>query len=129
MATEVAAKITSLEQRREELRPLVDEYAQIEKVLGRVEAELSNGVARTVAPRAARQPAARGASRARAARTGGRRDEALGLIKNTPGLTIPEMAKSMGINDNYLYRVTAALVKDGLIKKDEDDKGFVLVEK
>ena len=38
-------------------------------------------------------------------------------MKAKPGITIPELADSMGIQANYLYRVMPGLQKDGKVKK------------
>lgn len=57
-------------------------------------------------------------------RSGGTRaDQALQLIKASPGMTVPEIADRMGIRQNYLYRVTAALQKQGSVKR--KGQGFV----
>jgi DNA-binding IclR family transcriptional regulator len=40
------------------------------------------------------------------------------LVKENPGLTVPEIAEKMGIKQNYLYRVLPALAADGLVVKD-----------
>jgi hypothetical protein len=47
-----------------------------------------------------------------------RANEALELVQSTPGITIPEIAQSMGIAPNYLYRVLPRLQQEGQIKKD-----------
>ena len=47
-----------------------------------------------------------------------RANEALELVRGKPGITIPEIAKSMGIEPNYLYRVLPKLAQEGQIKKD-----------
>jgi hypothetical protein len=60
----------------------------------------------------------------RARRTRGRRggntraNQALKLVNDRPGITIPEIAKSMGIEPNYLYRVLPKLASEGQIRKD-----------
>jgi predicted Rossmann fold nucleotide-binding protein DprA/Smf involved in DNA uptake len=57
-------------------------------------------------------------------RGGGRRggntraNQALELVRSNPGITIPDIAKSMGIAPNYLYRVLPRLQQEGQIKKD-----------
>lgn len=56
------------------------------------------------------------------ARRGGRRSgtraaQTLSLVRKQPGVTIPEIAKSMRIEPNYLYRVLPKLVKDGQVKR------------
>jgi hypothetical protein len=47
-----------------------------------------------------------------------RANQALELVRSTPGITIPEIAKSMGIAPNYLYRVLPRLQQEGQIKRD-----------
>jgi len=60
----------------------------------------------------------------RARRSGGRRggatraNQALELVRSQPGITIPQIAKSMGIEPNYLYRVLPRLQQEGQIKRD-----------
>lgn len=56
---------------------------------------------------------------ARRGRRGGntRANEALELVRQNPGITIPDVAKAMKIQPNYLYRVLPALAKEGKIKK------------
>ena len=39
-------------------------------------------------------------------------------MRARPGITIPEIAEAMGIQQNYLYRVLPALQKDGLVRKE-----------
>lgn len=66
----------------------------------------------------------RGASGRRPRRTRGRRggstraNQALELVRSRPGITIPDIAKSMGIAPNYLYRVLPRLQQEGQIKKE-----------
>jgi hypothetical protein len=66
-----------------------------------------------------------GAQRTTSARRGrrGRRsstraNQALELVRGQPGITIPEIAKAMGSEPNYLYRVLPKLATDGQIKRD-----------
>ena len=47
-----------------------------------------------------------------------RANQALELVRSKPGITIPDIAKSMGIEPNYLYRVLPKLAQEGQIKKD-----------
>jgi hypothetical protein len=63
----------------------------------------------------------RAATRRRAGGT--RADQTLQLIKSNPGMTVPQIADRMGIRQNYLYRVTAALQKQGSVKR--KGQGFV----
>ncbi len=58
------------------------------------------------------------ASRPRGRRNGTRGDQALALVRDRPGITIPEIAASLGTEPNYLYRVMPNLVKDGKVSRD-----------
>jgi hypothetical protein len=72
------------------------------------------------APKAVKAKAA-GRPKRRAGRrkgSGTRGAEALSLVQGQPGITIPELAAKMGINQNYLYRVLPGLQKEGKIRKD-----------
>ena len=70
------------------------------------------------APRRA-GPARRGPGRPRGRRGGNTRSaQALELVRTKPGITIPELASTMKIEPNYLYRVMPKLTSDGLVKRD-----------
>ncbi len=60
------------------------------------------------------------APRAPRARRGGgtRANQALELVRSRPGITIPDIAKEMGIEPNYLYRVMPKLVEDGQVRRE-----------
>jgi hypothetical protein len=80
---------------------------------------------RTRTTRARRSSAnGRSANGRRTRRTRGRRggntraNQALKLVSDRPGITIPEIAKSMGIEPNYLYRVLPKLAGEGQVRKD-----------
>jgi Winged helix-turn-helix DNA-binding len=70
------------------------------------------------------RPTRRRSANGRRTRSRGRRggntraNEALELVRGKPGITIPEIAKSMGIAPNYLYRVLPRLQQEGQIKRD-----------
>jgi hypothetical protein len=120
--------------RLKELRPLVDEYHRLEAA-----AAALDGVGDGRAPAPATASASGSGRRTRGASTGGasrrgasggsgrrgrprgsgtRSKQALELVRSRPGISIPEMAEAMGIQQNYLYRVLPALQKDGLVRKD-----------
>jgi DNA-binding IclR family transcriptional regulator len=63
-------------------------------------------------------PAAAAPRRARPRGSGTRSKQALELVRSRPGISIPEIAKEIGIQQNYLYRVLPALQKDGLVRKE-----------
>jgi hypothetical protein len=50
--------------------------------------------------------------------SGTRAAEALRIVREHPGVTIPELADRMGIKQNYLYRVLPELVQEGKISKE-----------
>jgi hypothetical protein len=63
-------------------------------------------------------------ARSRGGRPRGRRggntraNQALQLVSEKPGITIPEIAESLKIEPNYLYRVMPKLVEEGSVKRD-----------
>jgi hypothetical protein len=71
-----------------------------------------------VTPAATEQPSARRPGRPRGRRAGTRTTQALELVRGRPGITIPELAKEMSIEPNYLYRVLPKLATDGQVKRD-----------
>jgi CRP-like cAMP-binding protein len=107
-----------------ELRPLVDEFHRLEAAAAALDGV--GTAAGTGAPaRRARRPAAPSAApsagprrRGRPRGSGTRSKQALELVRARPGITIPEIAEAMGIQQNYLYRVLPALQKDGLVRKE-----------
>ena len=121
--------LKEIEARRRELEPLVDEYRQLEEAAAALQGVDGNGGSRTRRPVAARGTARRrgGASsgtgrRGRPRGSGKRAQQALDLVGGQPGITIPELAKAMKIQPNYLYRVLPGLEQDGKVKK--KDKGW-----
>jgi hypothetical protein len=60
---------------------------------------------------------AKKAPKRRKRRGGTRADQAVNLIKQNPGITASEIAKTMKIKPNYLYRVLSDLEKQKRVKK------------
>jgi hypothetical protein len=56
-------------------------------------------------------------ARRRGRRGGTRADQAVALIQKKPGITASEIAKTMKIKPNYLYRVLSDLEKQKRVKK------------
>ncbi len=52
--------------------------------------------------------------------------QALELVRSQPGITIPQIAETLKIEPNYLYRVMPKLTADGQIKR--IDQGWHPVE-
>jgi hypothetical protein len=104
------------------LRELKEEVARLEAA----RTALVGGRRRPGRPRAAstpqptpRRPAARRPGRPRGrSRSGTRANQALELVRSTPGITIPQIAEKMGIEPNYLYRVMPRLASDGQVRRD-----------
>lgn len=64
-------------------------------------------------------PARKGGTRKRRRRRGGTRaDQAVQLIEKQPGISASDVATTMKIKPNYLYRVLGDLEKEGRVKKD-----------
>lgn len=105
--------------RLKELRPLVEEFHRLEAA-----AQALDGVGTRAAARPARATKSSGSGgsttgrRGRPKGTGTRSKEALELVRSRPGISIPELAETMGIKQNYLYRVMPALQKDGMVRKE-----------
>ena len=106
------------------LRVLKDEASRLEAALlalsggkRRPGRPASNGTPRTLARSAGRR---NGRSAPPRPRPGGntRANQALELVREKPGITIPEIAKAMKIQPNYLYRVLPQLASDGQVKRD-----------
>ena len=113
--------------RLKELRPLVDEYHRLEAAAAALDGVGSTATTSRAATtprrrgsgRGARQSAGSGSGRrGRPRGSGTRSKQALELVRTRPGISIPEMAEAMGIQQNYLYRVLPGLQKDGLVRKE-----------
>ena len=117
MADFLEEKRKEIDARLRELRPLVDEFNQLEKA-----AAALAGVGGGAKPRARRASAAPRRRRGRPRGSGNRAKQALELVRARPGITITELADTMGIKTNYLYRVMPTLQKEGQVKK--RDKGW-----
>ena len=138
-------KRNEIDDRLKELGPVVEEHRRLEaaaKALDSIQGSTNGAPAAT--PRASarrrRGPSrprgsksatqatpAQSASKAGSAgkRAGGRRkgsgrrpSEALAIIQEQPGVTIPEIASRMGIKQNYLYRILPGLEREGKVGKD-----------
>ena len=125
MADFLDEKKREIDARLKELRPLVDEFHRLEAASAALDGV--GGAAGSPAParrgrrRAATQSAAPTGGPRRRGRprgSGTRSKQALELVRTRPGISIPEIAEAMGIQQNYLYSVLPALQKDGLVRKD-----------
>ena len=103
--------------RLKELKPVVDEYHELEAMVRRL-AE-GDGARSSSGQRSTRRRSMRrtnGRRRGRPRGSGTRSAQALALVQAKPGITIAEMAKEMGITQ-LLYRVLPELATDGKGKR------------
>ena len=118
MADFLDEKRKEIQARLKELRPLVDEYHRLEaaeQALSGVDGSPSSAVA---TPTRRRRRAGSGTGRrGRPRGSGARSKQALELVRAKPGITISELADTMGIKANYLYRVLPNLASDGQVKR------------
>jgi hypothetical protein len=117
--------------RLNELRPLVEEYQELQRVAERlgfdVTAEPKPASARS---RRTRPPQRRRAARSKSGansrrRPGGtratgaeRRARILELIGQNPGIIVPDIARDLGVDPPPLYRVVRKLQEEGVIVKE-----------
>jgi len=123
MADFLDEKRKEIQARLKELKPMVEEYRLLEaaeQALGGIgndgigaSAPGSGRRTRGARTKAKGSPGRRGRPRG----SGTRAAQALDLVKTRPGITIPEMAEAMGIQQNYLYRVMPGLAEEGKVTK------------
>lgn len=127
MADFLEEKKSEISARLDELRPHVEEFRKLEAALDAlegVEAPRGGGGGGGGGSRRSSGGSGSGGGggnsgrRGRPRGSGTRANEALDLVRSKPGITIPEMAQEMGIQQNYLYRVLPSLEEDGQVHKD-----------
>ena len=116
MADFLDEKVKEIEARLKELRPLVDEYNRLEAALGAFTGT-TTATTTKAAPTRRRRSASSNGRRGRPRGSGTRAAQALALVGEKPGITIPELADAMGIKQNYLYRVMPGLAEEGKVTK------------
>jgi sugar-specific transcriptional regulator TrmB len=119
--TNVLDEARELVERR--LADLDEERRRLERALAELGGKLkrSPGRPRGSASKTSRKAsgASSGAPKKRRRRRGGTRaDQAVELITSQPGISASDVAKTMKIKPNYLYRVLGDLEKEGRVKKD-----------
>lgn len=109
---EIAARLSELE-------PLVEEYRQLEAAATALAGlpQASRASAPRRRPRRAAAASTPPRRRGRPRGSGTRALQALELVKAQPGIGTGDIAKAMGIKQNYLYRVLPALERDGKVSK------------
>ena len=121
MADFLDEKRKEIQARLKELKPLVEEYTRLEAAERALSGVGTNGTrtaSTPAAPAKRRRTSSSGSGRrGRPRGSGTRAVQALELVKARPGITIPELAESMGIKQNYLYRVMPTLAEEGKVTK------------
>jgi hypothetical protein len=115
-------KRKEIQARLKELRPLVDEFHRLESAEAALSGVADSGrtsASSAAAPTRRTRRAAGGGSgrRGRPRGSGTRAAQALDLVRERPGITIPELAQAMEIQQNYLYRVMPTLAEEGKVVK------------
>ena len=114
MADFVDTTVKEIDQR---IRALKEEVSRLEAARAAL-AGTRRGPGRPPGSRTRTRRSGRRPGRPRGRRGGNTRaNQALDLVKAQPGITIPQLAESMKIAPNYLYRVMPKLVSDGQIKR------------
>lgn len=141
-------KRREINDRLAEIKPLIEEYHQLEAAAAALAGVGSVARSATAAPvrrgpgrprgsrnrttttRAAASgtvaasstkaaaPRRRGGRPGRRKGSGTRAAQALSFVTGQPGITIPELAAKMGIKQNYLYRVLPGLEQEKKIRKE-----------
>ena len=126
-------KRSEIRSRLDELAPAIAEYARLQAAANALQRIDGAGPTRPAPARRGRPRKSAGASPPRVAsaaraaaaprgkagrpRGGGRGQQALEAIQSHPGITIPEIAKEIGVAAQYLYRLLPPLQKEGKISK------------
>ena len=116
--TNVLDEARQLVERR--LADLDDERRRLERALAELggKAKRSPGRPRGSASTTTKASTGRAPKKRRRRRGGTRADQAVDLIASQPGISASDVAKTMKIKPNYLYRVLGDLEKEGRVKKD-----------
>jgi sugar-specific transcriptional regulator TrmB len=103
-------RLTDLHEERQKLeRALAELGGKAKRSPGRPRGSSSTGTSKA---------AGAGRKKRRRRRGGTRGDQAVELITAQPGISASDVAKTMKIKPNYLYRVLGDLEKEGRVKKD-----------
>jgi Mn-dependent DtxR family transcriptional regulator len=109
-------------QRMTELRPLVDEYRELEQVAQRLGVSPSATADTPSRPRRTRRRSRTTTAKVNAGagsggRSNGRRDQLLAMVKARPGITVREIGTELGVDPTSLYRIVHRLEQDGALQK------------
>jgi sugar-specific transcriptional regulator TrmB len=115
--TNVLDEARQLVERR--LADLDEERRRLERALAELGGKAKRSPGRPRGSASTAKASTGGAPKKRRRRKGGTRaDQAVDLITSQPGISASDVAKTMKIKPNYLYRVLGDLEKEGRVKKD-----------
>lgn len=116
MAEFVDSTVKDIDNRLRELR---EEVTRLEAARAALVGGVKRGPGRPRGSTSTRRRAGRRPGRPRGRRSGATRaNQALELVRNQPGITIPQIAEALKIEPNYLYRVMPRLVSEGQVKRE-----------
>ena len=103
---------------KKRLAELDDERKRLERALAELGGKVTGRPGRRPGrPRGSGAKGAKAGAPRRRRRSGTRANQAVALVEKNPGISASEIAKSMKIKPNYLYRVLGDLEKEGRVKK------------
>jgi Winged helix-turn-helix DNA-binding len=117
MATFIDAAVSDIDNRLKELK---EEEERLLAARAALAGSARRGPGR---PRSTPTSTKSSTTRRRPGRPRGRRggntrsNQALELVRREPGITIPQIAETLKIQPNYLYRVMPKLTADGLVTR------------
>ena len=125
MATDVLERVREeIEEKIQDLAPAAAEHARLLAAREALKAAGTRAGARPATPRSATKPRRRTRAGRATPRTT-RKEQALAMVRESPGITVNELADKMGIKRNYLYRVMPALREEGHIEPGGEGKRVV----
>lgn len=102
---------------KKRLAELDDERKRLERALSELGGKATSGRVGRRPGRPKGSGAKGGGTKKRRRRKGTRADQAVALVEGSPGISASEIANTMKIKPNYLYRVLGDLEKEGRVKK------------
>jgi len=123
MADFLDEKRKEIDARLKELEPLVQEYERLKSASDALRGvRPGGGRSASGAGKRGRRTSGGGSGRSGGRRgrprgSGPRANQALEVVRSKPGITVTELAETMSIKPNYLYRVLPTLQKEGKLRK------------
>ena len=107
LATSVTDIRAQVEGRLKELEPLVQEYEELRRIAAAIDGDVQASPRRELRPSGPGRPG-----------NSARADEAERLIAGSPGISVAELAETMGIGPTYLYRLLPRMEREGRLRKE-----------